>query len=149
MKSKYLKYLVVLVFFLLPLLGISAQDVNLTGDWMLSRVTIEKDSSGIRSVVPYEVSEGNIPMWDIYTSLEFTGDGQCFLLLNGEIIKGDYSIENNSIELDFIIMLPTYNYTLEGDLLHLSRRHYLGGKSRPERGHLEIDMYYERKTGGL
>jgi hypothetical protein len=133
-----------LVFLLLAASAAQAQTALPTGEWTLEKCEIRKDSAGRISDVDYRLSEENISRWYIFTTLTFDGKETCHTVLNGDTLTGNYSVTNgDTLKLDFIIMLPEYRYTLKGDTaLELTRRHYLYNVDYPERGFLDIKLYY-------
>ena len=117
------------------------------GTWTLERCEIRKDSVGRKSDINYLLKDGNITWWYIFTEFSFSEEKNCFTIMNNDTIRGKYSVQDdNVLILDFIIMLPDYHYTfIDDSTLLLSRRHYLYNASRPERGFLDISMYFTKK----
>lgn len=133
-----------LVFMLFAASTAQAQTTLPASEWTLEKCEIRKDSAGRVSDVDYRLSEGNIPRWYVFTTLTFDEKKTCHTVLNGDTLTGNYSVTNgDTLRLDFIIMLPEYRYVLKGDTaLELTRRHYLYNVDYPERGFLDIKLYY-------
>jgi len=145
-----MKKVVSLLWFLVVSMGCLLaveQNTSLTGTWKLEKCILQKDSAGVVSMIDYRPSDGNIPRWYIYTELTIGEDQSCSIRLSNNIEKGKYRIEGDTLILDLIIVIPVYQYAFENDsTLILKRRHYLYNKSRPERGFIDIGMYYTNKS---
>ena len=144
---KRMKNIIVLIISILAFWAIDAQAQTPEGVWSLEQCEIKKDSAGVVSMVDYQLKEGNIPKWDIYTELTLGSDESCSIVLNNTILKGKYSLpEEGVLVLDFILMLPKYHYSLiNNTTLALSLRRYLYDEKGQGTNFVDIKLFYSKK----
>jgi len=121
------------------------QEANLEGIWTLEKCEIQKELNGVRAKVDYQPADGNIPNWYIFTELTFGKEKTCSIVLNKNEIVGKYKQTDTELILDFIIMIPDYNYSLDNNTLVLKRRHYHYDYDNAETL-IEIEMSYVKKA---
>ena len=124
-----------------------AQTPALKGTWELEKGEIRQDSAGVISMIDYQLKDGNIPRWDIYTEFTLGEEKSCSIKLNDRVETGEYSLADDSILiLDLILLIPRYHYSLISDTtLVLTRRHYLFDEDGPGKNFLEIKLSYSKK----
>ena len=122
------------------------QEVSLEGIWTLERCEIKKDSAGVKSKLDYQVTDGDIPRWYVFTELTFGKEKSCSIILGVDIITGEYKQTDDKLILDFIAMIPDYNYSLKNNnTLVLKRKHYF--QESDTEYFVDIEMFYSKKNG--
>ena len=148
--TKIMKHCFLYILFIFVLLVCNSspsfcQEVSLEGIWVLEKCEIQKDSNGVRSKVDYQPADGDIPKWYVFTELIFGKEKSCFIVLNEHEIVGKYKQTDTGLILDFIIMIPDYNYSLNNNTLVLKRRHNYFDDNNTE-SLIDIEMSYVKKT---
>ena len=120
------------------------QEVSLEGVWKLEKCEIQKDSAGITSKVDYQPTDGSIPQWFVFTELTLGKEKSCLTILNKDEIAGEYKQTDTGLVLDFVLMIPEYNYSLiNNNTLVLKRRQYHYYYDNTEYL-VDIEMFYTK-----
>ena len=146
MKLTYKSLLLLFSIFFVAAFSAYGQDLSLEGGiWVLEKCEIQKDSKGVMSKVDYQLTDGDIPQWYVFTELKFGKEKSCSIKLGEDEIVGKYKQTGDKLILDFIIMIPDYNYSLNNNTLVLKRRHHF--QESDIECFVDIEMFYSIKTG--
>ena len=117
---------------------------ELEGIWILEKCEIQKDSTGIISKIDYQLTDGDIPQWYVFSELIFGKEKSCSIKLGEDEIVGEYKQTDDKLILDFVIMIPDYSYSLKNNVLVLKRRYHF--QERNTEYFVDIEMSYSKKT---
>ena len=146
MKRTYKSLLLLFSMLFVTAFSAYGQDLSLEeGVWVLEKCEIQKDSAGVKLKVDYRSTDGNIPQWYVFTELTFGKEKSCSIKLGEDVIVGKYKQTGDKLILDFIIMIPDYNYSLRNNnTLVLKRRHRF--QEIDAEYFVDIEMSYSLKT---
>jgi hypothetical protein len=146
MKRTYKSLLLLFSIFFANAFSAYGQDLNLEeGIWVLEKCEIQKDSAGTKLKVDYQLTDGNIPQWYIFTELTFGKEKSCSIKLGEDVIAGKYMQKGDILSLDFVLMIPDYSYSfINNNTLVLKRRHRF--QEIDAEYFVDIEMSYSLKT---